>query len=235
MSYGQRSFFDRKTHQKRSVAVARFTYAYSTASLIAKFETEELLQKILDHLKGAQEAIRGYIGYSEISRLTNTKLQDLDEKTLSGIRSILEEEIVDQIFSSGVISSLPAERKELLAEAMGEYQMTEAYRALILSVGDRHWVEYLTQIEALRTSIGLEAYAQRDPLVQYKSRAFDMFQQLLADVRSGVVSRLFRLQSPSQAATGASRTKVDQGDGASAKKVAPQKKKRKRKRKRKRR
>jgi len=39
-------------------------------------------------------------------------------------------------------------------------------------------VEYLTQMEALRVSIGLEAYGQRDPLVQYKSKAFELFQTL---------------------------------------------------------
>jgi preprotein translocase subunit SecA len=50
-------------------------------------------------------------------------------------------------------------------------------------------------MEALRTSIGLEAYGQRDPLVQYKSRAFDMFGHLQADIRAGVVSRLFRAQT----------------------------------------
>ena len=41
----------------------------------------------------------------------------------------------------------------------------------------RLWVDYLTQVEALRVSIGLEAYAQRDPLVQYKGKASEMFQR----------------------------------------------------------
>jgi preprotein translocase subunit SecA len=232
MSYGQRTFFDRKTHQRKSVAVARFTYAYSAASLIVNLEPEELVQKILDHLRGAQDAIQSFIGFAEMNRLSTSKLQDLDEKTKSGIRSSLEEDVFKQIMNSEELGSLPDQLKEPLAYAIGEYQLTEAYRALILSVGDRHWVDYLTQIEALRTSIGLEAYAQRDPLVQYKSRAFDLFQQLLMDVRSGVVSRLFRLQTAPQAASVAARAKVDQTVPASAKKAAPKKKKRRRRRKR---
>jgi preprotein translocase subunit SecA len=52
-------------------------------------------------------------------------------------------------------------------------------------------VEYLTKVEALRVSIGLEAYAQRDPLVQYKAKASEMFAQLLDDVRSLVIGRAF--------------------------------------------
>jgi preprotein translocase subunit SecA len=49
-------------------------------------------------------------------------------------------------------------------------------------------------MEALRVAIGLEAYAQRDPLVQYKSRGFEMFQQLMENMRVGVVSRMFTFQ-----------------------------------------
>jgi preprotein translocase subunit SecA len=232
MSYGQRTFFDRKTHQKRSIAVARFTYAYSVASLIANLEQQQLEAMILEHLTGAQEAIRSYVGYAEINRLSTTKLQDLDEKTLSGIRNNLTEDVLEQILASGELNTLPDGLRESLAHALGEYQVMEAYRGLILSVGDRHWVEYLTQIEALRTSIGLEAYAQRDPLVQYKSRAFDMFQQLLADVRSGVVSRLFRLQTSSQSSSVATRSRAEQPESKQSKTATPKKKKRKRRRKR---
>ncbi|MCI0875152.1 MAG: hypothetical protein J4N76_01130, partial [Chloroflexi bacterium] len=78
--------------------------------------------------------------------------------------------------------------------ARGGALVAEAHRRLLLSVGDQLWVDYLTEMEALRTSIGLEAYGQRDPLVQYKSRAVDMFRGLLANIRAGVVARIFRLQ-----------------------------------------
>ena len=52
-------------------------------------------------------------------------------------------------------------------------------------------MDYLTRIEALRVSIGLEAYAQRDPLVQYKGRASEMFAQLVEDIRGLVIGRVF--------------------------------------------
>jgi preprotein translocase subunit SecA len=52
-------------------------------------------------------------------------------------------------------------------------------------------VDYLTKVEALRVSIGLEAYAQRDPLVQYKNQASTMFQGLLSEIRAGAISRMF--------------------------------------------
>ena len=52
-------------------------------------------------------------------------------------------------------------------------------------------------MEALRTSVGLEAYAQRDPLIAYKSRAFDLFRQLLLDMRTSLVVSMFT-SSPSE-------------------------------------
>ena len=76
-------------------------------------------------------------------------------------------------------------------DELGRQALTEIYRQLILGVITELWVDYLTQMEALRISIGLEAYAQRDPLVQYKNRAFELFQNLLSDMRMGVVTRMF--------------------------------------------
>ena len=80
------------------------------------------------------------------------------------------------------------------AETLGRQVMTHIYRQLMLQVIGGLWVDYLTSMEALRTSIGLEAYAQRDPLVAYKSKATEMFQELLANIRSGVVARAFNLR-----------------------------------------
>jgi len=74
---------------------------------------------------------------------------------------------------------------------LGRQALTEIYRQLLLGVISELWVEYLTSMEALRVSIGLEAYAQRDPLVEYKNRAFEMFRQLLDNTRTGVVTRMF--------------------------------------------
>jgi preprotein translocase subunit SecA len=53
-------------------------------------------------------------------------------------------------------------------------------------------VEYLTRMEALRVSISMESYAQRDPLVQYKSQASTMFTELLSEVRQTVISKMYR-------------------------------------------
>ena len=73
------------------------------------------------------------------------------------------------------------------------------YRRLLLGTISEAWVEYLTRMEALRVSIGMEAYAQKDPLVEYKGKASTMFKDLLSEVRAGVISKMFRYR-PTQTA-----------------------------------
>jgi preprotein translocase subunit SecA len=73
---------------------------------------------------------------------------------------------------------------------LGRQALTEVYRQLLLRVISGEWVEYLTQVEALRVAIGVESYGQ-DPLVQYKLRASDLFHALQDNIRLGVVSRMF--------------------------------------------
>ena len=92
------------------------------------------------------------------------------------------------------MASLGESDREALTASIGKYILNEVRRQLLLGATSELWVEYLTRIEALRVSIGLEAYAQRDPLVQYKARASEMFTQLVEDIRGLVISRAFASQ-----------------------------------------
>jgi preprotein translocase subunit SecA len=80
------------------------------------------------------------------------------------------------------------------AEELGHAIQTQIYRQVLLSAITELWVDYLTRVEALRVSVGLEAYAQADPLVKYKSQASEMFQSLLSDIRAAVIGRIFLYQ-----------------------------------------
>jgi preprotein translocase subunit SecA len=84
-----------------------------------------------------------------------------------------------------------AEATRLETGDLGSRIQNQIHRQVLLGAITELWVDYLTRVEALRVSIGLEAYAQRDPLVQYKSQASDMFQNLLGEIRSAVISRIF--------------------------------------------
>jgi preprotein translocase subunit SecA len=198
MSYGQRAFFDRRTHQKRSLVVARLAYPFAAARLIAGAESDELTDQVLEHLEGALDEIQALLGDAELARL-GVPLAEMDPGLQNELRVSLEAADLAALEAAPDAHALPAERRAAVSRVIGRSVMSRGLRGLILAVGDRLWVDYLTQMEALRTSIGLEAYGQRDPLVQYKSRAFDMFQSLMGDIRAGVASRIFRAQVPTPA------------------------------------
>ena len=67
-------------------------------------------------------------------------------------------------------------------------------RFVMLRTIDQKWVDYLTQMEHFREGISLQAYGQRDPLVEYKREAHDMFEELTAGIQADIVANMFRVQ-----------------------------------------
>lgn len=67
-------------------------------------------------------------------------------------------------------------------------------RAVLLRVLDTHWIDHLHNMDVLREGIGLRAYGQRDPLVEYKIEAYKMFEGLLAEIEDEAVSLLFKVE-----------------------------------------
>ncbi len=67
-------------------------------------------------------------------------------------------------------------------------------RLLMLQVVDNRWVRHLTDLDILREGIGLQAYAQQDPLVAYKREAFEMFAELMDSIEEDVVSRIYHTE-----------------------------------------
>jgi preprotein translocase subunit SecA len=235
MSYGQKAYFDPKTHRRQSVAVARLSYTYSTATLLDGVDLTTLTDRVLAHLEGAQHALQMGLGRAEAARLTGSWLDQLDQSSQQTLRLALGEEAFAEVASVDHLNMLPDATRDQINHALGDMALSRIYRELILSVGDRQWVDYLTRMEALRTSIGLEAYGQRDPLVQYKSRAFDMFGQLLDNIRAGVVSRLFTMRVTGRPkAPPASQPRQPRGQVPGDDKTVTMKKKRRKKRKRRR-
>ncbi|MBR0241919.1 MAG: SEC-C domain-containing protein, partial [Kiritimatiellae bacterium] len=65
-------------------------------------------------------------------------------------------------------------------------------RGVFLNVIDREWQDYLRAMDDLRQGVNLRAYGQRDPLIEYKKEAFDMFEALMMSIKTKVVSSEFR-------------------------------------------
>ena len=184
LSQGVRAVFDQKTHKQVKQGYTRFTYIFLAAQLMENREVQDVVDDVMSHLDAAENALRATWGQSELTRLSQNAARLADFGPAARIA-----------FGEGRLneaaSSLSESDRLLLVDAIGRYVLNDVHRQLLLGAFSELWVEYLTKVEALRVSIGLEAYAQRDPLVQYKGRASEMFQQLLADVRSLVISRVF--------------------------------------------
>jgi preprotein translocase subunit SecA len=99
------------------------------------------------------------------------------------------------------IAQLPQEVRDIVAEAYVRWQESD----LMLRVIDYLWTRHLTTMEQLRNSIGLQAYGQKDPLVQYKVKAYELFDELKAEIRQLVVMNVLMMGSRAEAARAASK------------------------------
>ena len=72
--------------------------------------------------------------------------------------------------------------------------MREAERVVLLKTIDRKWMDHIDDMDQLRQGIGLQAYAQRDPLNEYKMAGYDMFNEMTAAIREETVRLLYRIK-----------------------------------------
>ncbi|WP_292897426.1 MULTISPECIES: preprotein translocase subunit SecA [unclassified Nitratireductor] len=86
------------------------------------------------------------------------------------------------------------------AERFGPDIMTYVEKSILLQTLDSLWREHLVNLDHLRSVIGFRGYAQRDPLNEYKSEAFELFQAMLSNLRQVVTSQLMRVELVREAA-----------------------------------
>ena len=86
------------------------------------------------------------------------------------------------------------EAYETKEQSIGSDVMRHLERMVFLQIIDSKWKEHLYAMDNLREGIGLRAYGQRDPLIEYKREAFDMFSQMIATIGEEPIELLFRLR-----------------------------------------
>ncbi|MHB1041680.1 MAG: preprotein translocase subunit SecA [Eubacteriales bacterium] len=78
-------------------------------------------------------------------------------------------------------------------QELGEENMRELERVVILRIVDDKWMDHLDAMDQLREGIGLRAYGQKDPLVEYKFEGYEMFQNMIDNIQEDVVRYMFRV------------------------------------------
>jgi preprotein translocase subunit SecA len=119
--------------------------------------------------------------------LPDLDLKELVELSVTEIKNYLHEEVRKAY-----------EIKEQQVDRVRPGLMRDAERYFILQQIDSLWREHLQAMEALRESIGLRGYGQKDPLIEYKQEGYEMFLEMMTDIRRNVVYSLFEMQPQGQ-------------------------------------
>ncbi|MFL4464953.1 preprotein translocase subunit SecA [Brucella melitensis] len=104
-----------------------------------------------------------------------------------------EEGIAEEEFENRIKEAADKAAAEK-AERFGPQIMTYVEKSVIMQSLDNLWREHLVNLDHLRSVVGFRGYAQRDPLNEYKTEAFELFQTMLANLREVVISQLMRVE-----------------------------------------
>ena len=119
--------------------------------------------------------------FAPFGELQEEKLADLSREEIGEYLH----KLADDIYAS--------REEEISPEIMRELE-----NLVMLKVVDNHWMEHLDAMDMLREGVGLRAYGQKDPLVEYKFEAFDMFEAMIEAIEDDVVKYMYRVNVVSQ-------------------------------------
>ncbi|MDP4192677.1 MAG: SEC-C metal-binding domain-containing protein, partial [Bacteroidota bacterium] len=181
--------YDNVMNQQREVIYNRRRHA---------LEGERLKSEILDLLdEYISEIVDKYFENAEIEAMKEEILHNLlvDFK--------LEPDEFTGLGKDGIKDRIMEAAKEFYKrkeEMMGSDLMARLERYAVLSVIDDKWKEHLREMDELKEGIGLRAYGQKDPLIEYKGEAFNMFVSLLGLIRNDIISFCFKFwpQAPEE-------------------------------------
>ena len=134
-------------------------------------------------------------------QLSDVRAEDLAEKRFQEMSDYLKErvnnayrdmEIVSVEGFNDVITKYGSPDAQIQEPFSDNNVMRSLERDILLQVIDSKWIDHLNNIDALKDSIGLVAYGQKDPLIEYKKEAFNLFNSMMSDIQSETVRHLFR-------------------------------------------
>ncbi|MGH1393371.1 MAG: preprotein translocase subunit SecA [Trichormus sp.] len=119
--------------------------------------------------------------------LSDMQASQLEDMGVSEIKAFLHEQV-----------RIAYDLKEAQIDQIQPGLMRQAERFFILQRIDTLWREHLQQMDALRESVGLRGYGQKDPLIEYKSEGYELFLDMMVNIRRDVVYSLFMFQPQPQ-------------------------------------
>ena len=144
---------------------------------------KEQIQKMMDSV--AEELTNTYLSEETVNK--EAFIQDI--QTTFGIEKLhsLKEEKVN---SNDVLNELKDKIHEIYEQKEAEFgseDLRELERVIMLKIVDQKWMDHIDAMDELKNGIGLRAYGQKDPVVQYRIEGFDMFDEMIANIKIDVV------------------------------------------------
>ena len=149
---------------------------------------QELVEKAIDTCI-SDEVDRADWNLTELNELILPTIP-LDPITKEDIESIKNGKELKQYLKEKAVMLYEAKETEFPEPE----QFREIERVVLLKVIDRKWMDHIDDMTQLRQGIGLQAYGQRDPLVEYKMAGFDMFDEMISAIQEDTVRLLYHVQ-----------------------------------------
>ena len=122
--------------------------------------------------------------------MNNLKSTDVSVLSIEELKNYLQEQL-----------RIAYDLKEAQIEQFRPGLMREAERFFILQQIDNLWREHLQSMDSLRESVGLRGYGQKDPLIEYKNEGYDMFLEMMTNMRRNVIYSMFMFQPKNEQET----------------------------------
>lgn len=148
-----------------------------------------ILEKEAESIVRNNRTLEASFDYKEIAEILNSIVDTPLEVTEALVNLETESQLIEY-----VRDFLWKEYAELESKATEEALMRRFEREVYLSIIDTLWMEHIDDMSYLRQNVALHAYGQKDPLLEYKDRAYTMFGSLLSKIQSGVVTTLFKVK-----------------------------------------
>ena len=154
---------------------------------------EDLKANVLKMIKSLIEDIvtpyfaEEHVNKESLLQELNTNLTITDLESLNKENIHLKEVIEEAVEKAYAIYD---EREK----AIGAEELRELERVVTLKIVDEKWMDHIDAMDELKDGIGLRAYGQKDPVVQYRIEGFDMFDQMVLDIKTDVVKLLMHVR-----------------------------------------
>jgi len=145
---------------------------------------EDVVEKEMKTL--SLEEIKSYQGDKSIINSFLIRLLPPENYTNFTILDINKKVELENYLKEYLLNKYKSKEREV-----GIEQMRSLERYILLNVMDYHWREHLRDMDDLRDGIGLHAYAQRDPLIEYQHESYSMFEQMIDEMKEDVLRVLF--------------------------------------------